>query len=860
MAVNETRGAGGGSGTDWVNPNNVAAEDDNPATYNVLGSSTSSYLISGNYGFSIPVSAVILGIWVERRARASESGFSISDSVMAITKDGINPISNQLNIFGYTDTFSYRNGYPGSGGSTQLWGTTWTAAEINASTFGFMGRYSNGSGGDRGIEVDHDKITVYYQTYLLTGSTAVFVQTGIAATLKIGRRITAGTATFVLTGKDATVKRGVPAMDADTGVFAFTGQAAGLRKSFVPLTANTRAYAVTTQAASLRATRRLSGDAGAYTVSGVAANFNYNHPLAAATGVYLLTGIAPTLLRSSNTLSANTVAYVLSGKEATLARTRRMEVTTVAYVMAGVAATLREGKPLSAGTGVFMVSGQAAALSKAWKVVITSTPYSLTANDAGVLRGFKLPAVVSTFVLTGMDSILSLGRSVISAKGTLALTGIDASLKYNRVLTADTRTYAIAGMDAEFPAIRKLIIAGPGVFTVTGNAAGLKPARGFEAVTTTYVMAGSSASLRRQHVPFLASTVAYVLAGQAVNLKKGRIPFSADTSSFVLVGQQSALRLSRKQVATSTSFVMAGSSVGLRASRKVAGGTASYGLSLWTPSNLVTAPAVWAKADSIVASNGDQITTWNDVSGNNRHFIQNVPVWKPLYQANVDGLPALKYDPSIGAESSNRTSPFGLVQPEFHFIVVRLDSYLAGAQIKRSAGDTRLYQFDSAGTIGLWAGGSQTGTITLPLNEFHLIGVLYHGANTELRLDGGTDVFPGNVGAQNGNDVWIGNQSFMHIREVITLDYAAATADRQRIEGYLCHKWRIADRLPVGHPYKSSPPTIDGPNFRLTRLIAASTGVYSLAGQTTGLYLSGREEHYIKALVTFRPMIQAEVG
>ena len=45
-----------------------------------------------------------------------------------------------------------------------------------------------------------------------------------------------------------------------------------------------------------------------------------------------------------------------------------------------------------------------------------------------------------------------------------------------------------------------------------------------------------------------------------------------------------------------------------------------------------------------------------------------------------------------------------------------------------------------------------------------------------------------------------------YIAEVILLSEVPSTDDRQKIEGYLAHKWGIESVLDAGHPYKSSPP------------------------------------------------------
>jgi hypothetical protein len=44
--------------------------------------------------------------------------------------------------------------------------------------------------------------------------------------------------------------------------------------------------------------------------------------------------------------------------------------------------------------------------------------------------------------------------------------------------------------------------------------------------------------------------------------------------------------------------------------------------------------------------------------------------------------------------------------------------------------------------------------------------------------------------------------------ELICIDAAPDNAERQRIEGYLAHKWGESGSLPSDHPYKSAPPRI----------------------------------------------------
>jgi len=51
-----------------------------------------------------------------------------------------------------------------------------------------------------------------------------------------------------------------------------------------------------------------------------------------------------------------------------------------------------------------------------------------------------------------------------------------------------------------------------------------------------------------------------------------------------------------------------------------------------------------------------------------------------------------------------------------------------------------------------------------------------------------------------------GNHFKGQIAEIIICDTVLSTGDRQKVEGYLAHKWGLTGNLDISHPYKSSPP------------------------------------------------------
>lgn len=142
----------------WSSPGNAAASDDSRATATIgSGLTPSEYLLATNFGFSIPTGATIDGITVTVE-RSSTQANRVSTNAVRIVKGG---------VIGSTDKADGAN-WPTSdatldyGGAADLWGESWTAADINASNFGFAISAAATAPGTRDAQVDHITITVTY--------------------------------------------------------------------------------------------------------------------------------------------------------------------------------------------------------------------------------------------------------------------------------------------------------------------------------------------------------------------------------------------------------------------------------------------------------------------------------------------------------------------------------------------------------------------------------------------------------------------------------------------------------------------------------------------------------------------------
>jgi hypothetical protein len=122
----------------WTNPDNAKLSD------NVYVTATGTlvpthYLKATNFGFSIPTDATINGIVAEIESKAS--GYASPDSVKIVKSNGVIGTPNKSGTpWGLSDAYSTY------GSSSDLWGESWTASDINNSNFGVVLYATLGSG------------------------------------------------------------------------------------------------------------------------------------------------------------------------------------------------------------------------------------------------------------------------------------------------------------------------------------------------------------------------------------------------------------------------------------------------------------------------------------------------------------------------------------------------------------------------------------------------------------------------------------------------------------------------------------------------------------------------------------------
>lgn len=141
----------------WTNPNNALTSNDQyaTATFGFGNGPEPSTLRFSNFGFSIPVDKTIVGIVLEVERKASASN-AIKDGFVTMRRGTTNS-----NNKGKVGNWSTVEAYEVYGANNDLWGLTWTPAQINDSTFAANINVASDAAGTASI--DHVRVTVYYQ-------------------------------------------------------------------------------------------------------------------------------------------------------------------------------------------------------------------------------------------------------------------------------------------------------------------------------------------------------------------------------------------------------------------------------------------------------------------------------------------------------------------------------------------------------------------------------------------------------------------------------------------------------------------------------------------------------------------------
>lgn len=144
-----------GAGVSWTNPTNAQVDDASKATVGLSGS-PSRNLYCSTFTFNL-TGKTIVGIQMDfKRDQLSGGDQTTTDSDIFLTKDGSTSAGNDKACCSWPTTEAYAS----YGDSSDLWGTTFTGAEVSANAFGVFVRATN-TGFDT-AEVNAVRLTIWY--------------------------------------------------------------------------------------------------------------------------------------------------------------------------------------------------------------------------------------------------------------------------------------------------------------------------------------------------------------------------------------------------------------------------------------------------------------------------------------------------------------------------------------------------------------------------------------------------------------------------------------------------------------------------------------------------------------------------
>ena len=212
-----------GDDNDWTTPAEVVS--DNGVYGNITAASFDandlSYLLKAtNPSMGVPAGATINGILVEIERHYANG--TVADEDVCLTKDGSARVGDDKSTGA---AFPSSDAITSFGGATDLWGTTWTAAEINATTFGVLYKMK-ATGANADGFVDFIRITVYYTAAVIEGlagvvNGAAIVSGAVSINKKLGglaAGIAAPIGILIVTWKLAGISAGVAAVSGSVGI------------------------------------------------------------------------------------------------------------------------------------------------------------------------------------------------------------------------------------------------------------------------------------------------------------------------------------------------------------------------------------------------------------------------------------------------------------------------------------------------------------------------------------------------------------------------------------------------------------------------------------------------------------------
>ena len=295
----------------------------------------------------------------------------------------------------------------------------------------------------------------------------------------------------------------------------------------------------------------------------------------------------------------------------------------------------------------------------------------------------------------------------------------------------------------------------------------------------------------------------------------------------------------------------------------------------WTPDEI--GALLWLDASEGVITDGDKVITWQDQSSNGYHASQSDSDKRPTVQIGINGQQTLHFDGVDDFLSIPHNSTFNIASnQDFEIFVVSQFNNPATTVTSEcpvvygkgeiNTGDFILYTYDNKfrvymdkGKMGVIAPNNQGTTPNMGwLRRQGNNGYIYNTTGGNQSKSGvsnanmNANTHPVTIGAaENGTTRFLEGQ----IAEIILVKRTLTHEDRQKLEGYLAHKWGLEDELPDGHPYKTEAPIKGQTDLSSAQLIVEGDIIQNLSnnnqsGNGIQLYHVGTDTTYVDLILS----------
>ena len=246
---------------------------------------------------------------------------------------------------------------------------------------------------------------------------------------------------------------------------------------------------------------------------------------------------------------------------------------------------------------------------------------------------------------------------------------------------------------------------------------------------------------------------------------------------------------------------------------------------LWVPSNVGT-PAnisVWLRSDSGITLAGSNVSAWTDKGTNANNASNGLGTGPTVTSGALNGYDTVLFNGSSQYLNISDSATLDLNSSGVSFVfMLKTTSTTAGYQGIVTKDDTWLASLTSTGTTaGLnLSDGTSSDDSTLESTFFNDWKICVINKSDKFYINGAekgsTTVTPA---ANNAFGVVVGswydngtttrsNYFTGEIAEIIVYAGALTTAERQKIEGYIAHRYGVQSNLPSTHPYRNFAPTV----------------------------------------------------